>query len=125
MCSAKGRIYASSALGFGVTNTTSIPVIAGLSCDPECSIDASLECRYEHKQRNNDSKDRLRLESKLPASAVARGGLTGSFCHSTAGRGWTVLLTHQGPFLSQRGQFTYRASIRDMAASELPIISPV
>ena len=29
--------------------------------------------------------------------------LMGSFCHSTAGRGWTVLLTHQTPFLSQRG----------------------
>jgi hypothetical protein len=100
-------------------------VIAGLSCDPECSIDASLECRYEHKQRNNDSKIGCVLNQNYHRPRLPVVELTGSFCHSTAGRGWTVLLTHQGPFLSQRGQFTYRASIRDMAASELPIISPV
>ncbi|MGA7207769.1 MAG: hypothetical protein WBX78_02570, partial [Pseudolabrys sp.] len=84
-------IYASSALGFGVTNTTSIPVIAGLSCDPECSIDASLECRYEHKQRNNDSKigcvlnqnyQRPRLpvvDSRVRFAIPPRGGAGPSF----------------------------------------------
>ena len=83
-----------------MTNTTSIPVIAGLSCDPECSIDASLECRYEHKQRNNDSKIGCVLNQNYHRPRLPVVELTGSFCHSTAGRGWTVLLTHQGPFLS-------------------------